>query len=160
MKIDDSYKAFRSFLKQKGKTVGALSISEGLSAAAEFFGSARMDDAAEDDGDGLIFYYAIVNRGRGSPFEVGVIRTFRKTSGGVARLRLTFNYPWVEVLIHKGLQEKLKPAVPEGTKFCWQRQDLPQFEQFMLHHPVVETVETIEPRSVNLKLEPQWGAHG
>lgn len=159
MVVDDSYKGFRSFLKARSKTVTSLAVVEGLALAMDFFESVPVADADPKDGDGLIFYSQIVNRGRGSPFEVGLIRTFRKKNGGVARLRLTFNYPWVEVLLHRGLQERLKSG-PVGERLCWKREDLQAFREFVFHHPAVETVSLMEPRSVHLRLEPQWGAHG
>lgn len=160
MVIDEAYKGFRSFLKDRGKTVTNLGVVEGISLAIEFFRDVPMQDANEKDGDGLIFYYAIVNRGRGSPYEVGMIRTFRKVNGGVARLRLTFNYSWVEALLTRGLQERLKPASSVGDRYCWKRDELPKFEQFIRSHPVIETVSAMTARSVHLRLEPQWGTFG
>lgn len=160
MNVDDSRAGFRTFLKRKGMKLTELSIADGIRLAIEFFRDVRMDDAQEGDGDGLIFYYAHTNRGGRSPYEVGMIRTFRKQGGGLARLRLTFNYPWTEVIIHRGLQQRLLPQSPEGSRFCWNRDDLEKFEHFALGHAVTQTVITMPSTSVHLRFEPLWGPFG
>jgi hypothetical protein len=59
MRVDDAYRGFRAFLKDRGRTLGGLTPEDGVRLSAEFFRETRMEDVEAKDGDGLIVYYAI-----------------------------------------------------------------------------------------------------
>ena len=117
MKIDDSSKLFKQFIKYKNKKLADLLPCDGVELFKEFYRDYRFEDAQTDKGDGLACYYGL-SRDGGLKFEVGMVRVFRiidqPHAGANRRLRLSFVYPFVETIVHTGL-DKVKGS-PEGNK--------------------------------------------
>ncbi len=161
MRAEDSYKAFRSVLKERGLTQKTLTLDDAIELMTSFYKNEPAENAAEKDGDGLAFYYVHVHRGSSSPFEVGMMRLFRRNDipepANGSRLRLSFNYPWWETVIASGLIERLKPAAPEGNRFCWSPDGVNELLAHIREHETFLTARQIPHRSVTVKYEPIWG---
>ena len=158
MKIEDSYTEFRRKLKAAGKKVTGLLPSEGFDLFQQFYESERAIDAQTEQGDGLAVYFGM-SRDGGAVYEVGMIRSFRKSGVPAheanARLRLSFSYPFAETVIHGGL-DKL-PGWPEGNKFCWTPGDQTALNSFINSSGPIQAVLTLPPRAAKLRLENLWG---
>jgi hypothetical protein len=163
MKAEDSYQAFRSRLKQRGLTQKTLSLSEAIELMADFYASEPAENCQASDGDGLAFYYAHIRRGSSTPFEVGMMRLYRPVDmsnpAGGSRLRMSFNYPWWETVIASGLIERLKPAAPEGNRFCWSPRAVGDLLEYVHQHETFLSARNLPHRSVTLKYEPVWGVY-
>lgn len=158
MKIEDSYIEFRRRLKAAGKKVTGLMPGEGFDIFQQFYECERATDAQPEQGDGLAAYFGM-SRDGGAVFEVGMVRSFRKSGVPAheanARLRLSFSYPFVETVIHGGL-DKL-PGWPEGNKFCWTPSDQAALRSFISSSAQIQAVLKQPPRAAKLRFENLWG---
>jgi len=158
MKIEDSYTEFRRKLRTAGKKVTGLLPSEGFDLFQQFYESERAIDAQTEQGDGLAAYFGM-SRDGGMVYEVGMIRSFRRSGVPAheanARLRLSFSYPFVDTVIHGGLDNM--PGWPEGNKFCWMPGDQTELNSFISSSGPIQAVLTRPPRATKLRLENLWG---
>lgn len=122
MLSEETQKSLRQFLKSSGQTLKNLSASDVLEVATDFWLATNVEGVRPENGDGLVAYFELMNRGRGILYEFGVNRIMTPASEGqdysawlpAFKLRLSVGFKTtLEVF-------QLRPAILSFA--CWDKQ--------------------------------------
>lgn len=128
MQAHDVEKALRSFLKLSNRSLKELTAVDALDLATDHWLSVEVEGIRPERGDGLVAYFEILNRGRGTLFEFGInrIMTFAQPNDDYI--------PWLPALkVRTSVAFKpnlevfqLKPVA--CTFMCWDKNLLQDFK--------------------------------
>ncbi|PXX36834.1 hypothetical protein [Undibacterium pigrum] len=148
-----SEKDLRTLLRLNKQTLKGMLLPQALGLMAGYYQDTHYDVASPGD-DALIVYKDITNRGRGTRFEIGIIRLFcmPDTGAGVEpqaalRLRLRLCYRFDMEIITELMSEDF------WSYQCWSVQDLPALLQKVLATPAYQLLQGNLPAEVNINLE-------
>jgi hypothetical protein len=89
MRAEDTEKSLRLFLKSKGRDLKTFSAHDVLLFGTEHWLTTQIDGLRPENGDGLVAYFEVLNRGRGTLFEFGLNRIMTVQADGAAYV------PWL-----------------------------------------------------------------
>lgn len=148
-----SEKDLRALLRLNKQTLKGMLLPQALSLMAGYYQDTRYDVASPDD-DALIVYKDITNRGRGTRFEIGIVRLFCLADAGAGaepqaalRLRLRLCYRFDMEIITELMSEDF------WSYHCWSAQDLPALLAKVLATPAYQLLQGNLPAEVNINLE-------
>lgn len=153
MVIAESEQAFRSFLKERGKSPERLLPEELLSLGFEFFENVRATDTlpvtVSEMGDALLFQWGTRSAMPGhydECFYFDLTRQFISRTGqdDDAMFQLTCQLQYEP-------SASLK-AIPTGNRWCEALELLPEFKEFAFGHPALAAVRGRAPSKVEFYL--------
>lgn len=143
MLIGASERAFEAHLARRGTPFAAIAAAAALAAMIDWYESERADDALslDDEGDMLLFQWAIHDGGEGERFEIGLTRQFIAAPGdeyededvseGYTQLSATFLFE----------PTKAMREIPRGHHWCHGPADVAAFRTLVDEHPATRSVE-------------------
>ncbi len=149
-----SEKDLRALLRLNKQTLKGMMLPQALSLMTAYYQDMRDYDVIDTEGDGLVVYDDITNRGRGTRFEVGIVRLFclpvDKTGTGpqpALRLRLRLCYKF-DMDVATGI-------LPEETwsYHCWSITDVTDMLKKMRNETAYQVLCNKLPAEVNISLE-------
>ena len=155
MRAAEAERILRAMVRAQNLTLNRLTLEPTVNLMTEFFDRYPCADAQGNDGDGLALANILIQRDRGTFFEVSLFRMFRAESCGTAlpgcRLRLTLHYSPATYWPQK---DKLGTA---SDKYCWSRQNLEAFKNEIKSSPLYSEMGGLQPLSAKIAAEPEWG---
>ncbi|MFZ6746042.1 hypothetical protein ACO0LC_22685 [Undibacterium sp. JH2W] len=149
-----SEKELRTLLRANKQTLKTMTLPQALRLMAAFYQDARDYDVVQAEGDGLVVYDDITNRGRGTRFEIGIVRLFCLPHNEAAtgpqpalRLRLRLCYK-----LDMGIVTELM-AEDTWSYDCWSVQDMARVLQSVEKGPAYQLLHDRIPAEVNINLE-------
>ena len=162
MTPEESYSAFRAFLKARKRTLKSLTVPDACDFMFDFYREVRPTGTSPKSGDGMAFTYDIVQRQRGSPFELKLVRLFatsdEKLAIGGSRLRLSLGYSWLDVVSWFNQSGLERP--PPNCYYAWDQDSARALLDELRSHRVYQVLKDHGPRSVELRHEPIWDLEG
>jgi len=156
MRAAEAEHILRAMMRAQDLSLKRLTLDPAVDLMAEFFDRYPCADAQGNDGDGLAFANILMQRDRGTFFEVSLFRMFRAESCGAAlpgcRLRLTLHY---SSATYWALKERFGAA--SDDKYCWSRQNLEAFKNEIKSSRLFSEMAGLRPLSAKIAAEPVWG---
>ena len=148
-----SEKDLRALLRRNKQTLKGMLMPQALSLMAGYYQDAQYAVASPDD-DALIVYKDITNRGRGTRFEIGIIRLFCLPDAGAGmepqaalRLRLRLCYRFDMEIITELMSEDF------WSYHCWSVQGMAALLAQVMATPAFQLLQGNVPAEVNINLE-------
>ncbi|MFZ6735822.1 hypothetical protein ACO0LG_28130 [Undibacterium sp. Ji42W] len=147
-------KDLRALIRANKQTLKGMMLPQALDLMSAYYQNARDYDVTPDEGDALVVYDDITNRGRGTRFEVGIARLFclptKKSSTGpqpALRLRLRLCYKF-DMDVATGI-------LPEDTwsHYCWSPADMASVLEQLSNETAYQVLKDKVPAEVNISLE-------
>ncbi|WP_426336472.1 hypothetical protein ACN9MY_28340 [Pseudoduganella sp. R-31] len=144
-------KSLRQSLRSAGRQLKDFHAPDVLRFATEHWQSTEVDGLRPTQGDGLVGYFELVNRGRGAALEFGINRILRFPPIDGAnfwewvpgyKLRLSISY--------KPPLEFFQLNAPKSVVDCWNKIDVEIFIDELKSLPLFELVNQLEPDSANI----------
>lgn len=160
MNPDATEKLLRQFLKGSAKPLKSLTAPDLLHLACEFWLSTTPDNLRQENGDGIVVYFELTNRGKGTLYEFGVNRIMcpsvdtEQYSAWVLAYKLRFLLgfkPTLEVF-------QLKPPVVTFT--CWEKANSSALVEAVRNSPQFQLVTPYTQHSSGIALSEcaaPWG---
>jgi hypothetical protein len=160
MHAHDIEKAFRAFVKRKNRSLKELTAVDALDLATDHWLTTDVEGLRPERGDGLVAYFEVLNRGRGTLFEFGVnrIMTFAQSNDDYI--------PWlpaVKVRISVAFKPNLEvfqlgPVV--HSFMCWDKKAVQAFQGEIRESAPFRLVANWSPHSTGIASEEctaPWG---
>jgi hypothetical protein len=152
---------FRKQLRASGQLLKELSAEKALRAAVEFWRGSEFEGLRSDQGDGLVAYFELMDRGRGAQYEFGINRFLRAATSPDADYE-----PWLPA--HKlGLLVPFSPTLdvfqlkPAAVVFAvWAKDQSESFFAQVMQSAPFQVVAALEPRAAKVQLTEcaaPWG---
>jgi|GEM_PF-1668282 len=150
-----SEKDLRALLRHNKQTLKGLLLPQALGLMAGYYQDTQYAVASPDD-DALIVYKDITNRGRGTRFEIGIIRLFcldNAVAGAstepqaALRLRLRLCYKFDMEIITELMSEDF------WSYHCWSVQGMAALLAQVMATPAFQLLQGNVPAEVNINLE-------
>jgi hypothetical protein len=160
MRAEDTEKSLRQLLRSKGRVLKTLSAPEALQFATEHWLATQIEGVRLRNGDGLVAYFEVLNRGRATLFEFGVSRIMTMLGADnvyvpwlpAYKLRLSVGFkPTLEVL-------QLGPVACTFT--CWSKSAVGSFLDEVRASAAFQLVAGYEQHSSGISLSEcgaPWG---
>ncbi|MFZ6872302.1 hypothetical protein ACO0LF_09575 [Undibacterium sp. Di27W] len=147
-----SEKELRALLRANKQTLKAMTLPQALRLMAAFYQDARDYDVIQAEGDGLVVYEDITNRGGGTRFEIGIVRLFclphdQAATGPQPALRLRLCYK-----LDMGIVTELM-AEDTWSYDCWSVPDMARLLESVEKEPAYRLLHDTIPAEVNINLE-------
>jgi hypothetical protein len=149
MKTIDALKEFHSRILQAGKTVDALTLSQGIGFMFDFYRDVRASGCRiKDDGDMLLYQWGTYEFDKPRSFSCDITRQFIHTGfwgggDGMSQLSLTFHFtPSAE-----------SDAFKSGNKWCETPETIKSFEDFLVVNPPYVRFHDVQPDRVTLNYD-------
>lgn len=150
-----SEKDLRALLRLHKQTLKSMLLPQALGLMAGYYRDTDYTVASPGD-DALVVYKDITNRGRGTRFEIGIIRLFCLDNAGTGasmepqaalRLRLRLCYKFDMEIITELMSEDF------WSYHCWSVQDMPALLTQVMATPAYQLLQGNLPAEVNINLE-------
>ncbi|MFZ6780697.1 hypothetical protein ACO0LD_28020 [Undibacterium sp. Ji83W] len=147
-------KDLRALLRANKQTLKGMMLPQALSLMSTYYQDVRDYDVIPAEGDGLVVYDDITNRGRGTRFEIGIVRLFCLPSDKAStepqpalRLRLRLCYKF-DMDVATGI-------LPEDTwsYHCWSITGVADMLEKLTHETAYQVLRDKVPAEVNISLE-------
>jgi hypothetical protein len=144
-------KSLRQSLRSAGQQLKDLHASDALRFATEHWQSTEVDNLRPTQGDGLVAYFELANRGHGSVLEFGINRILRFPPIDGAnfwewvpgyKLRLSISY--------KPPLEFFQLNVSKSIVDCWNKVDVLTFIDELKSLPLFKLIIQLEPHSSSI----------
>lgn len=154
-------KSLRRFLRTKDKQLKSLNAKDVLLLASEHWMTESVDDVRPSQGDGLVAYFELVNRGRGTLYEFGVNRILRYPEDEAAcfgsweachKLRLSIGYT--------ATQEIFQLKSPIVIFDCWEKQEVSSFLSAVESSPSFQAILPLAQRASSINFSEISGPRG
>lgn len=129
-------------------------LPQALSLMSAYYQDVRDYDVIPAEGDGLVVYDDITNRGRGTRFEIGIVRLFclpkdKASTGRRPALRLRLR------LCYKFDMDVATGILPEDTwsYHCWSTADVAGVLEKLANETAYQVLRDKMPAEVNISLE-------
>jgi len=149
-----SEKDLRALLRANKQTLKGMLLPQALELMTTYYQNAQDYGVIPVEGDGLVVYDDITNRGRGTRFEIGIVRLFCLPSDKpgtepqpALRLRLR--------LCYKFDMEVATGILPEDTwsYYCWSVAGVPGMLEKLRNETAYQVLCNKLPAEVNISLE-------
>ncbi|WP_458233110.1 hypothetical protein [Roseateles sp. P5_E8] len=149
---------FRKQLRASGQLLKELSAEKALRTAVEFWSGTEFEGLRSDQGDGLVAYFELMDRGRGAQYEFGINRILRSATSPNADYE-----PWLPA--HKlGLLVSFSPTLevfqlkPAAVVFdVWAKEQSARFLAQVTQSAAFQVVAALEPRDAKIQFV-EWAA--
>jgi hypothetical protein len=160
MHANDIEKALRAFLKLKKRSLKELTAVDALDLATDHWLSTDVEGVRPERGDGLVAYFEVLNRGRGTLFEFGInrIMTFAQSNDDYI--------PWLPA-VKVRMSVAFKPNLeifqlgPVVCNFmCWDKKAVEDFKEEIQASAPFRLVAAWSPHSAGVASEEctaPWG---
>lgn len=147
-------KDLRSLLRANKQTLKGMMLPQALSLMSAYYQDVSDYDVITTEGDGLVVYDDITNRGRGTRFEIGIVRLFCLPSDKAStelqpalRLRLRLCYKF-DMDVATGI-------LPEDTwsHYCWSPAGITTVLEKLGKETAYQVLQGKVPAEVNISLE-------
>lgn len=144
-------KSLRQSLRSAGQHLKDLQAPDALRFATAHWQSTKVDGLRPTQGDGLVAYFELMNRGRGSVLEFGINRILRFQPIDGAnfwewvpgyKLRLSISY--------RPPLEFFQLNAPKSVVDCWNKVDVLTFIDELKSMPLFKLVNQLEPHSSSI----------
>ncbi|BBB69079.1 hypothetical protein UNDYM_4826 [Undibacterium sp. YM2] len=149
-----SEKDLRALLRANKQTLKAMKLPQALNLMSAYYQDVRDYDVIAAEGDGLVVYDDITNRGRGTRFEIGIVRLFCLPSDKAStepqpalRLRLRLCYKFDMDIATSVLAEDT------WSYHCWSVADLARVLDKLADETAYQVLQDKQPAEVNISLE-------
>lgn len=160
MRAAESEPYLRKFVRSSGTALKNLGAGDVLRIATEHWLATQVDDARAENGDGLVAYFDMVNRGKGILFEFGVNRVMTpalQTDEYVSwlpayRLRLSVAF--------KATLEVFQLGAVASAFTCWTKNAAPAFVEEVRSSPAFHLIRDYSQHSSAISLsecDAPWG---
>jgi hypothetical protein len=147
MRPEEAEKSLRQLLKSSGKTLKALSAEDLLQFATASWLETTVEGVRPEFGDGLVAYFELMDRGRGTVYEFGVnrIMSLPPEKDGFSAWVPAFKLR-ISVAFKTTLQVfQLNPVVSSFA--CWDKQKTKGFIEEIQASPQFKLVSTYTQHS-------------
>jgi hypothetical protein len=144
-------KSLRQSLRFAGQQLKDLHAPDALRFATEHWQSTEVDGLRPTQGDGLVAYFELVNRGRGSVLEFGINRILRfPPIDGANFWEWVPGYKLRLSIAYKPPLEFFQLNTPKSAVDCWNKVDVLTFIDELKSLPLFKLVNQLEPHSSSI----------
>lgn len=147
MRPTESVNEFEVFAEGRGVDFVGLSVRTGIEQMIGFFEEVKPSGCARSRGDALLYQWGTYDWGKGENFELNLTRQFIENgeSGddAISQLQMTFSYP-------ASAQFR---AFGSGNRWCWSKEEVPGFRQFILSRPEFLALADAATQNVSVRHE-------
>jgi hypothetical protein len=144
-------KSLRQYLRTAGQHLKDLAAADALRFAAEHWQSTEVEGLKPTQGDGLVAYFELTNKSRGTVLEFGINRILRLPPidevkfwewAPAYKLRLSISY--------KPTLEFFQLKAPKSVVDCWSKGEALIFVDEVKSLPLFQLVTQLEQRSTSI----------
>lgn len=161
MLATDLEKSLRKFIRSGGRVLKDLSAPDVLQLAVEHWRSTAVDGLRSVQGDGLVAYFELLDRGRGTVVEFGVNRILRMPPLDEAKF-----WEWAPghklclFFACKPPLEFFQLTAPLAVVDCWDKSEAQRFIEAVQSLPLFHVVAPLVQHSSGINLSECSGPHG
>ncbi|MFZ6643035.1 hypothetical protein ACO0LL_25165 [Undibacterium sp. TC4M20W] len=149
-----SEKDLRALLRANKQTLKGMKLPQALNLMSAYYQDVSDYDVIAAEGDGMVVYDDITNRGRGTRFEIGIVRLFCLPSDKAStepqpalRLRLRLCYKFDMDIATSVLAEDT------WSYYCWSVTGLAGMLDKLKGETAYQVLQDKQPAEVNISLE-------